>query len=104
MFGRKSKKPGGNPSSDHAVEGIVHRGLAEASGRLPSERVRRRTPPEGSNPYDTIGKSAKRTPRAAPKKKSPSESTGAHNPYNSAQEQPGKKKKSWDDVHFDISD
>ncbi|MDH3916179.1 MAG: hypothetical protein OEU49_01030 [Chromatiales bacterium] len=103
MFGRKSKKTGASPSSDHVVDGVIRRGLAEASGRMPSERVRKRVPPEGSNPYDTIGKSAKRVPAASPKA-SPIKTADACNPYNSGQEQPSKKKKSWDDVHIDVTD
>ena len=103
MFGRKSKKTGARPSSDHVVDGVIRRGLAEASGRLPSERVRTRVRPQGSNPYDTIGKGAKRASAASPKTP-PIKKADAYNPYNSGQEQPGKKKKSWDDVHIDIAD
>lgn len=103
MFGRKSKKKGVSPSPDHVVDGVLQRSLAEASGRLPSERVRTRVRPEGSNPYDTIGKSAKRVPVASPRT-SPIKKADACNPYNSGQEQLGKKKKSWDDVHIDVTD
>lgn len=98
---RKSARdtgPGGG------VRGVIRRGLAETTGRLPSERIAKRRVVEGRNPYDQSRRDLKKPVKVNVRRQeqeTPSPYEGAGNPYNSAVEVPSKKKLDWDDVPFD---
>jgi hypothetical protein len=103
VFGRW-KKSVRNDSSDGEVDGIIRRGLAETTGRLPSERVSRRPAVEGRNPYDQSGRQARKMSLINPAREAPgapSRYSGAGNPYNTAGDLPSEKKPSWDNVAID---
>lgn len=106
IFGRKKKSAGNRASVHDEVDGIVRRGLAATIGRLPSEHLSSPRRVEGANPYDSVGRVAKRKP-AAPKKSGQSMESayrGAGNPYDNAKPAPGKRKRgSWDDAFVGIS-
>lgn len=100
VFGRW-KKSVRDSSSGGEVDGVIRRGLAETTGRLPSERVSRRPTVEGRNPYDQSGRQARKMSLIKPARKpleEPSPYEGAGNPYNTAGDVPCKKKLSWDDA------
>ena len=102
MFDRYSRKTGNDPSSDHELDGIIRRGLALTNGPVPSEQGRSRPAKDGANPYNRVGSQAKPGPGKLLAVE-PAEAD-SFNPYNSGQLEPEKRKKSWDDVHIDVSD
>jgi hypothetical protein len=105
VFGRKKRSAARGSPSDDGVDGIVRRGLAATTGRLPSERTSSPPRVEGANPYNSTGRVAKRTP-AGPKIRGRDEETpykGANNPYDNATKVPAKKKMSWDDALIGVS-
>ena len=105
MVFNRWKKSARDPGSSGEIEGVVRRGLAETTGRLPSERVTQRRTVEGMNPYDQSGSHMRKSQPVASKKSSPAASPydGAGNPYNSASVVPEKKSRSWSDVPIDTS-
>jgi len=106
IFGRKKKSAARETSLHDEVDGVIRRGLAATTGRLPSEHVSSRPRVEGTNPYNSTGRVAKRAP-AAPKRPPRQEETpygGPDNPYDNASKVTGKKRKmTWDDAHVGVS-
>ncbi|MGD8636542.1 MAG: hypothetical protein PVI48_08755 [Gammaproteobacteria bacterium] len=103
VFGRW-KKSVRDDSSGGEVDGIIRRGLAETTGRLPSEMVSRRPTVEGRDPYDQSGRHVRKMSLVNPARKGSgarSPYSGAGNPYNTAGDTPSEKKTSWDDVAID---
>lgn len=99
------KKSAGDRGRSGEIEGVVRRGLAETTGRLPSERVTQRRTVEGMNPYDQSGSHMRKSQPVPRKKNAPATSPydGDSNPYNSASVVPEKKKPGWSDVPIDTS-
>ncbi|KPK54235.1 MAG: hypothetical protein AMJ59_25035 [Gammaproteobacteria bacterium SG8_31] len=103
VFGRW-KKSVRDDSSGGEVDGMIRRGLAETTGRLPSEMVSRRPKVEGRDPYDQSGRHVRKMSLVNPARKGSgarSPYSGAGNPYNTAGDTPSEKKTSWDDVAID---
>lgn len=70
----------------------------EATGRLPSERIKSRPKKpttQGCNPYESTGRVAKRKPTAAKPRPKPKVQSDPSNPYDTASRYPVKKK-GWD--------
>lgn len=106
VFGRW-KKSVRNDASDGELDGLIRRGLADTTGRLPSERVSRRPTVEGRNPYDQSGRHARKMSLINPARKSAEPSSpysGAGNPYNTAGDLPSGKKPAWESVGADTRD
>jgi hypothetical protein len=103
VFGRWKKSVRDN-SSGGEVDGMIRRGLAETTGRLPSEMVSRRPKVEGRDPYDQSGRHTRKMSLINPAKKAAVPSSpysGAGNPYNTAGDLPARKKTGWDEVEID---
>jgi len=106
FFGRKKKSANQQSAIHGSVDGVIRRGLTAMTGRVPSERVASKPRFEGSNPYNSTGRAAKRS-TAALRARFPATGSpygGPNNPYDNAGEAPAKpKKKSWDDAYIGVS-
>lgn len=100
IFGRKKKSAAKDKPLRDEAGGVIRRGLAETTGRLPSERVASKPRLEGANPYNSIGRAAKRTPLASRARPGQEVSSyeGRDNPYDNATTVPAKNKRGWDEI------
>lgn len=105
VFGRW-KKSVRDTAAKGEIDGVIRRGLAETTGRLPSERIATRPRVEGRNPYNQTSRQIRKSPAVASPGRASDTSAydGPGNPYNTAAEVPEKKKPSWKDVPIDTRD